>query len=815
MGRQNTWMIGDIDVNRITMDSFDDLLRFLFVMFCVKKNIKIEFCLWGSPKAKDNGFFVSYDDQAKQIIERYFINTQFLEPTFEDDYSASDEMYKYQDFYEALAGLSVENFSVICPKLFDRLCEMYYKYDKGTIGLLNSDGITKLVCSLLKENDCKSIYNPFAGLCSCSIGMEDDVIYRGQEKNYELFQIAQLRLDAYGKANSIVYNEDITSKLDGSFDALVTTPPFGMKVQVWEDGVVKNENSEMVAINRFLEPADESHLFVTVVPASFLYSEIGNVAGMRNRLTRMNMLDCVIQLPGGLSQHTSLATAIVVLNKQRKKEQRVKFINASSCFEKDGLINVLDVDGILHLYREGGIDISTEEILNQNSSWNVQWYWNRMTAVYSENYTVVRLADVFGPIRSTRRYSETKGHLVTIGTLSSDCFSYEKRPNDFPEKDIANNAVKLTEPAVLISMIGAPKPTYCKASEETPIFIKGDICAYTITNKTIHEGYLCLELTKRLIPTMGDIYLRLSRTQILETLVEFPSLDGERSWVEQKNLYDAAKEANQFAKVRELGLQEVIERKKKEYKESIRGRKHAVGQYLSDVSAFWNVLNSFRKEKNGCLLDSDMVDEDYQTTVDDLFSAIDAKLNNALVQFETLLSDDNEWEGLDMDEIEPDWFIKEYIESNQDVRFNYVHDGFDLDEYNKMLEEIELEYWGKIVFPKKALTRVFDDIIKNAVEYGFTDSSRKDYKVLISQELVDIDCWEIRIANNGEPAPDSLDPKKVFNLGYTTRFGKGHSGTGAYEVKQLMEMYGGEVKFISTPDEEYTVTYVLTFKNMK
>ena len=267
--RENTWMIGDIDVNNIRIWSFGELIKYLFVLFCVKRRIVIEFCLWTNSKANEYGYFVSYEDAAKKLFDNYFFDTQVLDVTLDSEHEANEEILKYQDFYDALVGLPFEHFMELCPRIFDRLCELYYSRNRVN-EFCQPVGLSKFVCSLLKEEKCESIYNPFSGLCSYSIFMDEDVYYRAQEKDFETFQIAKLRLDAYDKANSAVYNEDVVSKLEGHFDAVVATPPFGGYYVNESDGKKRGTYYDLF-LSRSL--GSDASLYVGIVPIGFLFSD--------------------------------------------------------------------------------------------------------------------------------------------------------------------------------------------------------------------------------------------------------------------------------------------------------------------------------------------------------------------------------------------------------------------------------------------------------------------------------------------------------------------------------------------------------------
>ena len=202
----------------------------------------------------------------------------------------------------------------------------------------------------------------------------------------------------------------------------------------------------------------------------------------------------------------------------------------------------------------------------------------------------------------------------------------------------------------------------------------------------------------------------------------------------------------------------------------------------------------------------------YNKTVADIFDSLNERLSVILMQVEHIADDEPDWG--EPEEIEPDAFIEEFIKTHSDIRFSYIHEGFDEEEYQRTLEEVEIDCWAKIVFPKKAVVRIFENIVSNAVEHGFTEQNRDDYKILISQQFEDIDRWTIRISNNGKAIPESFIASKAFEYGYTTQSSNGHTGLGAYQVEELMKRYGGEVEFVSTPNEIYTVTYVLTFTKL-
>jgi signal transduction histidine kinase len=204
-----------------------------------------------------------------------------------------------------------------------------------------------------------------------------------------------------------------------------------------------------------------------------------------------------------------------------------------------------------------------------------------------------------------------------------------------------------------------------------------------------------------------------------------------------------------------------------------------------------------------------------------------AKLSTQLSKFDTGY-------GLQTENIPLTLFIEQYILGHKSPVFEYIYDKrphhADIDMLEKDIDEKTmivvptgeyilregdpLEY---AVFAPEALTIVFNNIISNACVHGFKENGteRNLIRIEIISEGTD---YVIAISNNGEPIKE-LTPQEVLTYGLTTEHSrttnvsKNHFGIGGYEVKKLMTEFNGDVEIISTPDEEFTVTYRLVFHN--
>ena len=115
------------------------------------------------------------------------------------------------------------------------------------------------------------------------------------------------------------------------------------------------------------------------------------------------------------------------------------------------------------------------------------------------------------------------------------------------------------------------------------------------------------------------------------------------------------------------------------------------------------------------------------------------------------------------------------------------------------------------LFPKDALKRILNNIISNAQEHGFTDKSRKDYKLQFSWRS-DSEGLYIEIENNGTPIPSDRDTSSLLEYGVSTALHHdGHNGIGCNEIDDIMKQHDGKVEIVSSPKNEFTVKYILTF----
>lgn len=787
MDKQNTWMIGEIDVNSIKIWSFTELIRYLFVLFCVKNRIVIEFCLWTNSKANEYGYFVSFEDSAKALFDKYFFNTQVLDVTLESEYEANEEVLKYQDYYDTLVGLPYEQFLELCPKLFDRLCELYFNRNNREFGLWQPVGLSKFVCSILKESNCKSIYNPFSGLCSYSIFMEDDVYYRGQEKNFETYQIAKLRLNAYDKVNSAVYNEDVVTKLEGHFDAVVATPPFGGYF-VDESDKKKKRTYFDLFLSRSFE--SDSSLYIGIVPTGFLFNE--SHKSLRKELCEHKTIETVISLPSGVFYPQSGVQSSIVILKPQGGCNRVTFLDADRYFDADK--HEIDHEKLLlalhEAKRNANQSASDDEIEAMDYDLSPVGYQLLRVDENADINSVVKIGEVVCRV-------EGKSDVYANG-------NYVIRQNVLDDIDFSDNLLRLysykdvnqeIETTVDYQKIFGPHLVVTKRKNEL-------LCYYHKGNTSFYVApyHLVLKINETIInpylfayfilyhPVVKNYALSLFNGNMKDVSV-FRSQEILEKLNSTVRLRFAGKDLNKFFSLR-LGLGDLksqdcfvnsfLSQQKQLREKEIQAERERWGIRETTSDIVHMLGRPFSKQQNiiGFLKNHQPQDVGYEDAVIAL-----ADVSNFIRRLVTSVGGDFSKYDYRKEDVSLSSFVQEYVRSWS----NFAVKDFDLEvEDNVGADTI-------VSMDKDTMMILLDAAMDNAWRHGFKKQKNDGNKVCITMSAVDWDgnmYVDVQIGNNGAMIEPGLSNEVFISKG---RFSKdtGRTGLGGNHIFQIAKKHDG------------------------
>ncbi len=271
-----------------------------------------------------------------------------------------------------------------------------------------------------------------------------------------------------------------------------------------------------------------------------------------------------------------------------------------------------------------------------------------------------------------------------------------------------------------------------------------------------------------------------------------------------------------------LSSQKELKEEQDNFKKAVRMRKHALTQSLSAIQSSFNALNSFRIRNNGVISNDDRISRIRKTTVGETFDGISQKLKDMMPIMEHMA--DVEYSFGKTEWVDPEKFLSDYIDHRKKtwIDFEPIKDWTPgqnkvqndiIDPQSKKVLYKKGDALHKIWFAPKALEKVLDNIVANAMAHGFTDANRDDYQLRFSWEKNDFSLL-IKVENNGSPIPAGHDTASLLQYGVSSSLHHdGHNGIGCHEIDDIMQRYEGSIRIVSTPDEEFTVKYLLTFQS--
>lgn len=636
--------------------------------------------------------------------------------------------------------------------------------------------LTKLVLHLVKEAGCKRVYNPFAGFASYALG---DFIenYYGQELNFATCNMAKMRLELNNIDNAYIDNSNsITMWDERDADCIVSTPPFGGIFNPEDKTLAGASSYEEFVLRKFL--LSEVKYGFLVVSRGFCSSY--KYYSLRKEIVDKNVLDMIIDLPTNIFSNTSIATTVIVLSKKRDSSDSIKLVDCSNSFSViENHKNCLDVNAALDIIYSSDnpnkAEVSYGDIQNADNNYTPQRYTLKLDV--PEGYVKVAMKDI-ATLKSTGNQIQDNGE----------------------------RGEYLFEPTILVSQI-APKAEYIEASRENPVFIKASrYIKCQLDESKIDRDYFLYKYehldTKVLEAYMVGAAIKRFTIRALSEL-QFCIPDGLQS---QRNALVEAKQAELEAKLRESGLENLLEKKKKEYIDVIRTRKHDMMPYVRELGSFERTIRHYVSKK-------------------DQMSDFSEKMNSLLDKYKENLARLSELISIFSEEQQfgdPEQFnLNKYLvelETNHDESLGYWIE-YDRDDnalaeygipvttgvYSDTYEPIDSDTeWGKEIleeankFPVIVdvnhldFERLVRNIIENAINHGFTDPNRSDYGIGIDL-TVDMEkgMFQIDFSNNGTPLPAGMDKLRYGLLGEKAGL-TGRTGRGGYIIKSIVEHYHGD-----------------------
>lgn len=681
------------------------------------------------------------------------------------------------------------------PEVIESFCHAHDNGMTAYSDALQPDEITEFAVSLLKLNDGAKIYNPFGGYASYAISAPQYHFF-GDELNPVTWAVLNLRLLARGIDADYIRCDSLQRIINlgpDFYDGAIATPPFGMR-----------DLSELETASILLDKLKHEGRLVFVTSMRPLYRGSAREERIRRGLVESGCVESIIELPDNLFFGTSMSCAVIVLT--NKYNDAITMVDASGAFkEPDGKRGrkIFDEGLLKEQMSEMSRAVPKEEVASNGYRLLPKQYLLKLEEDI-EFCLLEDVCDVHNMVRVNPEMKAEFGGFVSLKGLSTTfpTSSLRKGPASF--KNDLDRGLVIEKPSIFVlrTLQTAPALSIGYVDEKTglPFLCGGDFhFALTVRSNTITPQYLMLQLQSEYVWKqvrsfgMGPGMARLSLDDFKKLRIPLVPLREQEILVRQ-----AVEET----------LSDVERKRAKEaeqYRKGVHTRKHALEQTVSALSSRWNKLVNYIKspkedpevEKSLKALLSLQIPGVNKLSVAEQIEAIDNLLKLAAQQVENLAEVKV---NVKSDTFNPAQFIVDYLRRYQSNLYLPVVEFKDMESKDDV-----------ITFPVAMLEQIFNNIVSNAVEYGFHNTETPGNKIRFRCYKEDSDIV-IEIANNGEPLKEGVDADTIFAANFSTLLNtRGHSGTGATEVRSLMEQFGGSVEAFSTPDEEYTFAYKLVF----
>jgi len=702
------------------------------------------------------------------------------------------------------------------PEIFDSLVFGIAKLE-GKFGAeyIQPKELSRLLIGIadLKEN--AWVYNPFAGIGSFAIALNNNSNYRGQEINKTTWAIGNLRLIAYNlESNSIIdCCDSIQSWLhyDKKFDLVIGNPPFNTRIaqdlRGWRDSY---RTYDSFLISQGIENINQKGKLIAVVPLSFL-SRTGADQSLRKSLLESDKIEMIINFPGGLLMNTSIPFGVIVISNSKRNMGYVQFVDATKfvesisqkekCLLDSELLSVILSDKESESIRK----VSNHEIIENDCNLMVNRYLIE-TPLQNEdqlNGEIIKLGEIASI--QTREFAVeagAKGRYIRIRDLKSDLLSGELNPHDVEITDIPKFSYPVQFGSLLISLrFKNLKPTLLSFRDSKEIaFISNDILALKIDTSLIDIHYLISELNSSFVQAQvnrfssGATIPSISKKDIMNIKIRLLSKEEQqkKNHIYFESLYkikdkELSDFQNQFNIIK--------------YKD-LASLKHSLGRPLLNIGSGIRIIESYILKTE----DSELIKSLKNTF---------ASLNSNLLLIDNLLDrNENELNLSDYksDEIDLLSMLNDYLQDCNYVSF-----------LPKLViaKEISSEFSDKLFINgnKDLLVLLFNNILDNSERHGFkggkNDSNTLIIELQIGEEL-SYPSLLITIKNNGLPFPENFDRGKFIQK--NLKAGEtGNTGIGGYDIDRIVKFMKGTFDLLINEDPNFPSIYKieLPLQNIK
>jgi len=674
----------------------------------------------------------------------------------------------------AVRNICGDKITEILPECADIIIG---KYSKGPWGQYSqSKEISDLVLSFVREKGCRIIYNPFAGLASYAIA---DFIekYYGQEINFRVSNIAKMRLELNNIDHSNYINCDSFIEWDDhGADCIVSTPPFGLRTDTDIIQKYHASTAEEFLLSKFINGKAKYGFFV--VSRGVCFNNHGTGLDLRKDICDKHLLEMVINLPSGIFSSTGVSTSLIVLNRCRKKEDKVTFVDAEFFFKTKHRKDVLDVSLLPAAIKDESLPmthvVSYQELYENDCSFDLARY--ALPSIEAED--------------GQKIYS--LGDLLASSVGERCDFTGEHVSNVIESSNFATTLAHLSKD--VDNRVFVDKPKYKFHGPHIVFNMQGKIYVHR-GDTDFYVGTALRRLVFKVNETIVD-KLYLAMILLLNDVLQRNYFGAGMARINTSHLlkYKVAIEedlAKQRKEVKDLMRDYLKEEKKRlGIREAGGDLTHMLGMPKDQINNLIEILSSSETLSND--------DKKCVKAIDDNFRYMLRLINTVGVDFATAEGTAEEFKVTEM--------LGEYVESLKNLKFsNNYRIEVDFKSSDDVTINCDIDF----------VRVILDSAFRNAYVHGFEKKYSENNMVKLGCKVVDYQGRNyvcITVANNGIAMDPSFTTEDYATMGKKT--GKmGNTGKGGYHIYAIAKRYDGYIRTSSSKEWPFILDVLIPAEN--
>ena len=720
---------------------------------------------------------------------------------------------------------------------------------------LNVSVLPTEICSLVFNNplmfpsidEGEEVYLPFAGLSDFAVTKPNQK-FVGEELDQFVWALGEVRNFFYNTNASIACDNGMGKST--KHKNIIAVPPFGLRGEMSIENIVKT----------LFDRLEVGGTMLICVPTGFLLNQ-GQTNTLRRMLIEKHALRQVCLFPSNLLKNTSIPFAMLTIDNcgdskfydfegktydRTQESYNVRFVDYTS-FVRDnrkyGKLYKLDIEAIHDAEITSGVKILMNEKQSSHFSiyvnstdllsckkglcLNPKFYLvnNELLETLQPNEKLVPLHDVvamymynsevdgFDAYDACQRIANAR--IINISDLSNNILKWKSDFLNLEIDDISDGAYRVLDRGnlLLVSEIGKElKPTIFKITRGNQFVAGKYVLPLAVKKKDIVSlEYLQCQFSQEYFIKQVDAIRYIDNGMPTFNYANFLQCKIKIVGYEEHPYKALQMQTEEVHRIREQLSQNLLEQLDSENKALrdtqhndyvilMRARKHAMGQVLNAIDPGLDlILNKIQQ----CPLSCDtIVSKKSGTTALYQLEKLRKQLD-ILISMTNNLTDEHQYGTPEVVSVND--FILNYVASSL-----YENFRFETDQLTNNSGVTQHNF--NIDIAPSDLTKVMNNIITNANVHGFTQNDC-DYIIRILTEetqLCQKDAVKITIVNNGNPLPKGFDEERVFAIEQSS---SGSSGLGGWEIKKIIEYYGGEVHIENNSGEDtdgFTVAYIIT-----